>query len=239
MEQGDRMHVVGLIPARGGSKGIPRKNIVDLAGKPLFYHVLDAAREAGGLDRLAVSTEDPEIKALAEARGAEVIDRPLDLARDDTPSLPVFQHAVRAMEAEGTVVDWVLILQATYPFVTPARIGQVLNAVGTTTADSVTTLTEMPFHHHPYNVRRRRDDGLAEFMFPEEKAGTPNRQAAPVVYGFGNLVATRRRVLLEENSVYGRHTAPVFVRGWEAIDIDDRFDLELARWLASRPDLRR
>lgn len=109
------LHFVGIVPARGGSKGVPRKNIVDLGGKPLMFHVIDAARSAGGLDRLVVSTEDPEIKAIAEERGVEVIDRPLELARDHTPTAPVLKHVVEVLELQGQKVDWILVLQPTYP----------------------------------------------------------------------------------------------------------------------------
>jgi CMP-N-acetylneuraminic acid synthetase len=231
------LHFVGVVPARGGSKGIPLKNLVDLGGKPLMFHVIDAALAAGGLDRLVVSTEDSRIKSVAESRGIEVVDRPSDLAGDKTPTAPVLVHAVHALEAGGQKVDWVLILQPTYPFLRPVRVRQAMECAARTHADSVTTLTEIEFSHHPYNARKVREDGIAEFLFPEEKAAMPNRQSAQVLYRFGNLIVTRRRTLMEGGTVYGKSTAPVLIKNWEAMDIDDVYDLELCRFLFSRPDL--
>jgi len=232
-----KIHFIGVVTARGGSKGILRKNIVDLAGKPLMYHAIDAALEANCLDRLLVSTEDAEIKTLALKRGVEVIDRPAHLAQDNTPSKLVLRHAVEFLQAEGQNVDWVLLLQPTSPFIKSRRIVEAIRMASETETDSVTTLTELPYVHHPFNIRRLNQDGTAEFLFPDKKARMTNRQTALKAYCYGNLVVTRLRVLMDGETIFGTKTTPVFIKSWEAIDIDDAFSLEIARFLMSRPDL--
>ena len=111
------LRVLGIIPARGGSKGIPRKNIRRLAGKPLLQYSAQAALGARRLARTILSTEDPEIAEVGRTCGLEVpFLRPPELARDDTPTLPVLQHAVRTLEAAGDHYDAVCLLQPTNPF---------------------------------------------------------------------------------------------------------------------------
>ena len=111
------MNILGLIPARGGSKGVPRKNIKLLHGKPLLCYTAQAALEASGLYRVVLSTEDEEIAQIGKNCGLDVpFLRPAELARDNTPSLPVIQHAVCALEENGRPIDAICLLQPTSPF---------------------------------------------------------------------------------------------------------------------------
>src|SRR4051812_8491949 len=109
------MRVLGLIPARGGSKGVPRKNLRPLCGKPLLQYTVEASRSASALGLVVLSTEDDEIAELGRTLGVRVLPRPAALAADDTPMLPVAQHAVVALEAEGSRWDAVCLLQPTCP----------------------------------------------------------------------------------------------------------------------------
>src|SRR5262245_13926725 len=111
------MNVLGLIPARGGSKGVPRKNIKPLAGKPLLNYTAEAALSSQKLTRVILSTEDEEIAEVGRACGIEVpFLRPAELAQDTTPTLPVVQHALQFLEAMGSHFDAVCLLQPTNPF---------------------------------------------------------------------------------------------------------------------------
>jgi len=222
--------IIGLIPARGGSKGIPKKNIVDLAGQPLIAYVIKAARQTNCINGLYISTEDPEIAQVARGLGVKVIDRPLELALDNTPSLPVMRHALEQVESEQGLVEWILLIQPTYPFIQSQRIREVADLCRATSADSVTTLVAGDFQYHPYNARVLNPDGTASFLFSKEKSRMPNRQSAPNAFFFGNLLASRRETIVA-NSVYGNNTAFLTIESWEAMDIDSPFDLELAQLL--------
>ena len=107
--------VIAVIPARGGSKGIPRKNIRPLLGKPLIAYTIEAALKSKRIDRVVVSTEDEEIAEISQRWGAEVVRRPEELARDDSPSVDTILHAVDWFEEQGERFDIVVMLEATSP----------------------------------------------------------------------------------------------------------------------------
>lgn len=222
------MKVLGVIPARGGSKGVPRKNLQPLAGRPLIGWVLDAALGVSELDLLVVSTDDEEIADVAGDWGARVLMRPKELAADATPMRPVLIHAMETMEEEtgSGPLDWVMCIQPTYPFITGSRIREVIEAGRNTRADSVTTLVAAPFSRHPFNARIIEPDGLARLAFPKEKALMPQKQNASPFFFFGNLVMTRRCTLYEGATIYGETTHPVVVEEWESLDIDSPMDLK-------------
>ena len=119
------MPTLAVIPARGGSKGIPRKNLVPIAGKPLIVWTIEQALDVPGLE-VAVSTEDAEIAAVSREAGARVIERPADLAQDDTPTEPVVLHALEVTERSSGPVEAVLLLQATSPVRRPGTLARAV-----------------------------------------------------------------------------------------------------------------
>jgi len=131
--------VLGVITARGGSKGIPGKNLKLLGGRPLIAYTIDAARQSGALDRLILSTDDPAIAEVGRSMGCEVpFIRPADLALDQTPHLPVMQHAVEWLAAnDGYRPDLVLILQPTSPLRRAEHVREAVSLAQTSGADSV------------------------------------------------------------------------------------------------------
>jgi len=134
------MKILGLIPARGGSKGIPRKNIKPLGGKPLIAYSIEAGLKSRYLDKVLVSTDDEEIAQVARQYGADVpFIRPAELARDDTPTLPVIQHALRFLADKGETYDAVCLLQPSSPFRTPAFIDAAIEKYVRSGADSLVT----------------------------------------------------------------------------------------------------
>ncbi len=230
------MSVLCVCPVRGGSKSIPKKNLVPLGGIPLVVRVLRAAKGATLVDRLVVSTEDDEIAGVCRGEGIEIVDRPTELARDCTGSLPVIQHAVRAVEQGDFRPDYIMTLQATYPFITATNIDALVEAIQGSDVDSATTLFPAPYRFHPFNARHMNPDGTASFTFAEEKLKFPNRQAAPEFYFFGNLFISTYKTLMEDGALYGERTAPVIVTALESFDIDDQEDLEMAQFLMNRRD---
>ena len=146
------MKVLGIITARGGSKGIPRKNVKLLAGKPLIAHTIETAKESGVFDRIIVSTDDAEIADVAKQYGAEVpFMRPSELAGDSTPTLPVLVHALKWLkENESYEPDAVMLLQPTAPLRKPEHIREAVELFTKSGANSVVSVSEVPGHHNPH-----------------------------------------------------------------------------------------
>ena len=157
------MRFLGVIPARGGSKGVPGKNIRPLAGKPLIAWTIEAARDSGVLDRLVVSTDDDVIAAVARQFGAEVRMRPAALAQDNTPTRPVLEHAARELEGEGDAFDAVVTLQPTSPLRLPRHISEACaQFAADPKADSLVSCVAVPHIFNPVSVMKRTADGYLE-----------------------------------------------------------------------------
>ena len=153
--------MLGLIPARGGSKGIPRKNARLLAGRPLLDYTAEAALKARRLSRVILSTEDPEIAEIGRRCGLDVpFLRPPELARDDTPTLPVVQHALRWLEERGERFSAVCLLQPTSPLRTAEHIDACIELLEKDGADAVVTVLRVPPEHNPHWVFVRDGDGF-------------------------------------------------------------------------------
>jgi CMP-N-acetylneuraminic acid synthetase len=221
---------VGVIPARGGSKGIPHKNIRDLAGKPLIAYTVEAALKSNTLRRVIVSTDNVKIADVAKSYGAEVpFLRPAELAKDDTPGLLVVQHAVKFIEEdEGASLDVVVLLQPTSPLRGHSYIDIAVKKLLETGADSVITVCKV--RHHPFSCFTCEGDRL--FPFSRKGISVSRRQDLPEVYAEnGAVYAVRRNVLLEQNSVYGKDTRAVVMPYEQSIDIDDYFDFFVAEMM--------
>jgi len=155
--------ILGIIPARGGSKGVPRKNIVDLGGKPLIYYTIKAAKESGRLDRLVLSSEDAEIIDIAKSLGVEVpFVRPAEYAQDHVGDQPVLQHALNALKKlDGYQPELVLYLKPTIPFRSSTDIENVIQKLKSKKVDSVRTVTETTGVNHPYWMFNMDEKGMA------------------------------------------------------------------------------
>ena len=218
-----RPRVLGLIPARGGSKGVPGKNVRELGGRPLITWTIDAARAARRLDAVVVSTDDPGIAALAEAAGAEVpFLRSPDLATDTAPTLPVVVDALdRLTETHGRF-DAVALLQPTSPFRTTELIDRGIDLLFADAADSVVSVLPIPFAHHPDWALVPGEHGYATWAtgLPEPP---PRRQAlSPAFHREGSLYVTRTAVLLN-GSLYGDRIRTIEVHG-HSVNIDTAED---------------
>src|SRR3954463_16375891 len=160
------MRVLGVVTARGGSKGLPGKNLRLLAGKPLIAHTIDTARESKAFDRVILSTDDEAIATAGRSRGCDVpFMRPPDLARDETPHLPVLQHAVQWLaDNDRYVPDAVMILQPTSPLRRAQDICESIALLETSGADSVVSVSEVPAHYNPMRTLRIDANGLASLF---------------------------------------------------------------------------
>lgn len=229
------MRVLGIIPARGGSKGVPRKNLAPLCGKPLLAYTVEAALQASSLDRVVLSTDDEEIAEVGRACGVETpFLRPPELARDDTPTIPVLQHMVQSLEAEGGRFDAVFTLQPTNPLRLSSDIDGAVALLTETGADSVIGFVDVG-EKHPARMKSIGPDGrVLDPSFGEEFEGQ-RRQDLPKLYlREGSVYLTRRNVLMEHNSLKGSDCRAWIIPPDRACAIDCPLDLEWAEFLLQR-----
>jgi CMP-N,N'-diacetyllegionaminic acid synthase len=226
------MRVLGVIPARGGSKGIARKNLAALAGRPLLAYTADAVRACRRLTRTVVSTDDEGIATAAQELGLEVpFMRPAALAADDTPMLPVVQHALRAMHGDGAY-DAVVLLQPTSPLRRGEHIDAAIDLLESSGADSIVTVVEVPHQYSPASVLRIDDGRLRPF---QDGPKPTRRQDKPRLYARnGPAVIAVKAAVVEAGSLYGDDSRPLVMPMRDSHDIDSADDLELIELLLSR-----
>lgn len=229
------MRLLGIIPARGGSKGIPGKNIRLLGGKPLLAYTALAAQAAGICTRLILSTDDEEIARAGRDWNVEVpFLRPPELARDDTPMLPVLQHAVQEMRARGFQPDAIVILQPTAPFRRPEDLREAFEIFKSDPAiDSVVSVEPVPDHYSPHFVLKIEADRLLPFI--EGGLKITRRQDAPKAYSrSGDFYFTRIATLMEGNSIYGQTCRPFIVKHADRVNLDTLEDWSEAERIIAR-----
>jgi CMP-N-acetylneuraminic acid synthetase len=219
--------VLAVIPARGGSKRLPGKNVTDLGGKPLIVHTIEAARACPSVDRVVVTTDDAAIARVSAKAGAEVVERPADLATDDATLGPVCRHALLEMERrDNRRYGIVAALQPTSPFRDAGHIAAAVALLRGRDCDSVVSVC--PPRERPERARIIVD-GELRFLDPTSvDPPPPSRHLPPVYYLNGALYVADRAVLIERNDVRGIHIAPLIMTPEESIDIDTLLDLELA-----------
>ncbi|MGD0709113.1 MAG: acylneuraminate cytidylyltransferase family protein [Anaerolineaceae bacterium] len=222
--------ILALIPARGGSKGVPRKNIRPVAGKPLIAYSIEAALSARDmLYRVVVSTEDEQIAATARQLGAETpFLRPADLANDKSPMVPVVRHAVQFIEQQdGVQLDWVLLLQPTALFRTADDIRAAVALAHQGGSDSVISVVQV-FSTHPILMKKIENDHLLPYCI-EEKEGTRRQDYQPPAFmRNGAIYLVRRDVVVEKGSMWGDLIRPYVMPEERSVNIDSEMDLRLA-----------
>jgi CMP-N,N'-diacetyllegionaminic acid synthase len=221
---------VAIIPARGGSKSIPKKNIVPLCGMPLIGHVIRALRDASSVQRIVVSTDDKEIAAIAVSHGAEVpFMRPAHLSTDTTSGIDPIMHAVEWLrDNESHMPEYVVVVQPTSPFVTSAQIDAVYERMIQDNADSGITVVPVPRIFHPYHIRTMDASGHLSFVSEQEHYAHPTRQSDPPYFAFGNVYWVRSALLLLEQKLEVGKRVGVPIDAISAFDINDAHDLEIA-----------
>lgn len=224
--------ILGVIPARGGSKSVPRKNLALIHGRPLIAYTIDAARQSRRLTHFLVSSEDPEILAVAVSLGAPTpFVRPAELATDEAPTLPVVQHAVREMEKrEGIRFDCVVLLQPTTPLRRPEDIDAAVDKLIETGADSVVSVCDVGAYH-PARMRQIVEDRLVDLPIREPKEMLRRQDLPPVYIRNGAIYAVRRDVVMLSNSMIGEVSRPYIMPEERSVNVDSLLDLHLAEIL--------
>jgi len=225
----ERLNILAVIPARGGSRGVPRKNVRLVCGKPLIAYTIEAALDSKLINRVVVSTEDEEIAEISKKYGAKVISRPQELAQDDTPSLPVFQHAISHLEEmEDYHPEIIVILQPTSPLRIAEDIDRAIERFLEVEPDSIASVCEVEHPTHwMYTLVKNK---LKPLIKDEEKV--IRRQDAPKVYRLnGAVFVTRREIIMKEDRVLGRDTGAYIMPPERSVDIDTELDFKLAELL--------
>ena len=221
------LKILGIIPARGGSKGIPGKNIRSLNGKPLIQYAVEAARSSNLVDRLILTTDSVEIAEVGKALGVEVpFLRPPDLAQDDTPMLPVLEHALQFVEMEGWQPDIILLLQPTAPLRRAEHIQQAVKLLVESNCDSVVSVVEVPRHYVPDFVLRLEDGKLKPFL--DAPLITRRQDARPAYSRDGTIYAFWRDLLVKKRSIYGNDCRPILIPEDESCNLDTMHDWQEA-----------
>lgn len=223
--------VLGIIPARGGSRGLPGKNLRPLAGQSLVARAGAVARASGVIDRVVLSTDSPAIAEEGRRAGIEVpFMRPATLAADETPMLAVLRHAVEALEADGWTPAIIVLLQPTSPLRRPAHVREAVTRLRDSGADSVVSVVELPRHLSPDYVMRITDGELKPFL-PEGERITRRQDARPAYVRDGTVYAFWRATLARHDSIYGARCLPLIVAADESVTIDVPADWEAAERL--------
>jgi CMP-N-acetylneuraminic acid synthetase len=216
--------VLGLVPARAGSKGLPDKNIRPLAGRTLLDYAATAAFASGVLDRVILSTDSERIAAEGRRAGLEVpFMRPAELGADDTPMLAVIEHAIDSLERDGWTPEIVVLLQPTSPLRRPDHIRDAVRTLRQSRADSVVSVVELPRHCSPDYVMRIEDGHVVPFL-PDGVRVTRRQDARPAFVRDGTVYAFWLRTLRETGSIYGKTCRPLLVRPADSLTIDTAED---------------
>jgi CMP-N,N'-diacetyllegionaminic acid synthase len=229
------MRALAIIPARGGSKGIPGKNIRVLGGKPLLAYTVEAARASGIFDRIVLTTDSEDIALIGRDLGVDVpFMRPPELAGDGTPTLPVLQHATEFMTQRDGSFDLVCTLQVTTPFrnIVSLREGYHLLR-NNSAADSAVAVSQIPAHLSPDYAMKIADGLLLPFLQDGHEI-TRRQDARPAYTRNGQFYFTRGETLLKKNSIYGERCLPVVVPETHSVNLDTQQDWEMAELLLER-----
>jgi len=222
------MKLLSIIPARGGSKGIPRKNLAKVNGRPLIEYSIKAALDVNQITDLIVSTDDKEIADIAKELGAQVpFIRPLELATDKAQSAPVVRHAVEFMEKlKGYKYDAVLMLQPTCPLRKSLHIKKALNIYQSSDCDSLVSVVSVS--QHPYRMKKLVGDKLINYIDQGFENMKPRQELPEVYIRNGAIYLCSRSVIMDKKVLVGENCYGLVMNDFESVNIDRKLDLVLA-----------
>jgi CMP-N-acetylneuraminic acid synthetase len=222
------MKIVAIIPARGGSKAIPRKNIKKICGKPLIAHIIETALSVKELDRVIVSTEDKEIADISKKYGAEIpFFRPKELARDETPTLPVLQHSVKYLEEKKNYRPQIIVLlYATFPLLKAQTVSEAIKMINEEKFDSVLSVVDDDGHYWI------KDKKKYVRLYPRI---VKNRQFLnPLLKENGAIYICTRDLLMEKGELVGGKIGFLKMKREESLDINEPLDFRFAEFLLAQ-----
>lgn len=219
------MRILGLVPARGGSKGVARKNARLIAGKPLLAWTADAARSATRLDGVILSTDDEELAEIGRECGLEVpFIRPAALATDTTPMIDVVLHSIDWADDDGRAFDALCLLQPTNPMRTAHDIDQAVELFERDDADTVFSVLAVPNDHHPDWVYLKSPDGSLRLSNGDREPVARRQDLPPAYHREGSIYLTRADVLRSRASLYGEKVRGFPIDADRSVNIDTPAD---------------
>ncbi len=230
------MEILAIIPARGGSKGIPHKNIVDLCGKPLIQYTIEAAQKSQQITRCILSTDDREIADVGRKLGAEIAWRPPELAGDSTVMKDVISYHLTELEKSKYQADILTLLQPTSPLRTAKHIDEALGRlIDEKEADATVSVIPVPHLFTPQKIMQIDETGYLQFYMSDGEKYT-TRQEIPQFYARNGaaIYAVYVDTYKKTKSLYGTKCLPYYMNIEDSVDIDDADDLELARFYLTR-----
>ena len=230
------LKVLGLIPARGGSKGVPRKNVRPLNGKPLLAYTAESALASKLLSRVVLSTEDEEIAGVGDELGLEILHRTADLAEDTTPMLSVVLDAVQRVEQAGELFDAVCLLQPTNPLRRAADIDACIALLDSSEADSVVSVLPVPHLYNPKWVYWGRSDGTIVLSSGEPEPVSRRQDLPSAFHRDGSVYVTRRDVLFNVGNLYGANVQRYEMDPRFSVNIDTLDDWNAAEQMLAAAD---
>jgi len=226
--------ILGLIPARGGSKGLPKKNIRLMGGKPLIAWTIEQAKASRYLDTVLVSTDSEEIAAVARQAGAVIpFMRPAELAQDDSPTADAVVHAIEQFAQEGKRFDYIVLLEPTSPLRKPADIDKAIELIiARPEADCLVSVGEVHMEH-PLIVKRIQENGFLTPYMPDTRKIHRRQQADPAYFPYGVVYISKVPEFLKNRTFYSEKTVPYLIERWQNYEIDDEIDFLIVEQLAN------
>ncbi len=228
------MKTFAFIFARGGSKGLPGKNILDLNGKPLLAYSIQLAQDIDNISRIFVSTDDKAIADIGVEYGAEIINRPTDLAQDDTPEWLAWKHAIDYLESKGECFDCFVSLPTTSPLRNKTDVEKCLNLLDEHT-DIVVTMTNTS--RSPYFNMVNKENGYVKLL-EESENEYYRRQDVPKVYDMTTVAYVSSPDFIKNNNkIFDGRVKAVLIPKERSVDIDDNIDFKIAEGLIKEKGL--
>ncbi len=229
------MRILGLIPARGGTKGIPGKNIKHLAGIPLVAYTFQSVTESKLLIKTIVSTDDVDISNVCKMLGLEVpFMRPADLAADKSPTLPVLKHALDFLASQGEHFDAVCLLQVTSPFRESGLIDRAITKFIETDADSLVSVLTVPHEYNPHWVFEPTENGFLKIATGETEIISRRQELPEAFIRDGAIYLTKTSVIQQQNSLYGKNLAYIENKSDIHVNLDTLADWAKAERLVKK-----
>jgi len=228
------MRVLAITLARGGSKGIPQKNLIDLCGKPLLQYTIDLAKDCEFIDRYIVSTDDIEIMKYCQGQGVDVpFIRPAYLATDEATSVDALIHAVNFCETQDECkYDYIIELMATNPLKNKDDVEKCLIKLKNTNADSVIGVTKVE-EHHPARIKKIESDKILDFCVPELSSRRQDLRPFAYIRNGSIYALNRNKLIIERHRFGGLNSRPHIMPYERSINIDSIMDLKLCELFLS------
>lgn len=226
--------MLAIIPARGGSKGVPRKNIKNLAGKPLIYYTINVAQKSKHIDRIIVSTDDEEIAKIALKYGAEVpFLRPKELASDNAKAIDNYIYTInKLIQMDNNAIKEFIVLQPTSPLRSANDIDNAIKIFYEKKAESVISVVKA--EHPPTWYKKINSEGVLVDYFPFADNNLNRQEAAETYLPNGAIYIFNYEALIKNYGYYNIHTYPYIMNQENSIDIDTQLDFKLAELLLSQ-----